>query len=73
MTGEAPHITLWINGTKLWEAQLPKNDQLGRRLRRDDWPAAALERDLHGRGRRQRIGLAVVGQRFRNMADQGTP
>ena len=51
MTGEAPHITLWINGTKLWEAQLPQNDQLGRRLRRDDRPAAALERDLHGRGR----------------------
>jgi hypothetical protein len=28
MTGEVPHIILWINGTRLWEAQLPQNDQL---------------------------------------------
>jgi hypothetical protein len=28
MTGEAPHITLWINGVKMWEAQMPKNDQI---------------------------------------------
>lgn len=28
MTGEVPHITLWINGTQMWEAQMPKNDQL---------------------------------------------
>lgn len=29
MEGEAPHMTTWINGTKMWEAQLPKNDQIG--------------------------------------------
>jgi hypothetical protein len=28
MTGEAPHITLWINDVKMWEAQMPKNDQI---------------------------------------------
>jgi hypothetical protein len=28
MVGEAPHMTLWINDTKMWEAQLPKNDQI---------------------------------------------
>jgi hypothetical protein len=29
MVGEAPHLTLWINGSKMWEAQMPKNDQIG--------------------------------------------
>ena len=29
MEGEAPHVTLWINGTKMWELQEPKNDQIG--------------------------------------------
>ncbi len=28
MVGEAPHVTLWINGTQLWELQEPKNDQI---------------------------------------------
>jgi hypothetical protein len=28
MIGEAPHITLWINGQLMWEAQMPKNDQI---------------------------------------------
>lgn len=28
MTGEAPRITLWINDVKMWEAQMPKNDQV---------------------------------------------
>ena len=29
MVGEAPHVTLWINGTKMWELQMPRNDQVG--------------------------------------------
>ena len=29
MEGEAPHVTLWINGARMWEAQVPKNDQIG--------------------------------------------
>ncbi|MEO8483437.1 MAG: DUF1080 domain-containing protein [Acidobacteriota bacterium] len=29
MEGEAPHITLWINETKMWEVAMPKNDQIG--------------------------------------------
>jgi hypothetical protein len=28
MVGAAPHITLWINDVKMWEAQLPTNDQI---------------------------------------------
>lgn len=28
MTGEAPHLTLWINGVRMWEVQMPKNDQI---------------------------------------------
>jgi 3-keto-disaccharide hydrolase len=31
MVGEAPHVTLWINGVKLWELQMPANDQIGGR------------------------------------------
>jgi hypothetical protein len=29
MEGEAPHVTLWINDTKMWEAIEPRNDQIG--------------------------------------------
>jgi hypothetical protein len=29
MVGEAPHMTLWVNGEQLWEAQAVKNDQIG--------------------------------------------
>ena len=29
MEGEAPHMTLWINDTKMWEVAMPKNDQIG--------------------------------------------
>lgn len=29
MEGEAPHITLWINDTQLWDAFMPVNDQIG--------------------------------------------
>ena len=28
IAGAAPHITLWINDMKMWEAQLPTNDQI---------------------------------------------
>ena len=26
MTGDTPHITLWINGVQMWDVQEPKND-----------------------------------------------
>ncbi|MHA6247495.1 3-keto-disaccharide hydrolase [Pontibacter sp. CAU 1760] len=26
MVGEVPHLTLWINGVKMWEVRQPKND-----------------------------------------------
>lgn len=29
MQGDAPHITLWINDTKMWDVQMPRNDQIG--------------------------------------------
>jgi hypothetical protein len=28
MIGEAPRITVWINDVKMWEAQMPRNDQV---------------------------------------------
>ncbi|MEO7270469.1 MAG: DUF1080 domain-containing protein [Vicinamibacterales bacterium] len=28
MVGEAPHVTTWVNGTKLYELQMPQNDQV---------------------------------------------
>jgi Domain of Unknown Function (DUF1080) len=28
MAGEAPRITLWINEVRMWEAQMPRNDQI---------------------------------------------
>jgi len=29
MVGEAPHVTTWVNGTQLYELQMPQNDQVG--------------------------------------------
>ena len=29
MVGEAPHVTIWINGVKTGEVQQPRNDQIG--------------------------------------------
>jgi len=68
MIGEAPHITLWINGRQLWEAQLPQNDQLagayggmiGLQLH---W-SATYTAAAGGNG----SGLPWSVQRFRNMA-----
>lgn len=70
MTGEAPHITLWINGTQMWEVQMPKNDQLagmyggmiGLQLH---WSATYTEAAGGGGS-----GLPWSIQRFRNMAIQ---
>jgi hypothetical protein len=31
MVGEAPHVMLWINDVKMWELQMPRNDQIGGR------------------------------------------
>jgi len=28
MVGEAPHVTVWVNGTQLYELQMPRNDQI---------------------------------------------
>lgn len=28
MVGEAPHVTVWVNGTRLYELQMPQNDQV---------------------------------------------
>ena len=28
MVGAAPHVTTWVNGTKLYELQMPQNDQV---------------------------------------------
>jgi hypothetical protein len=68
MVGEAPHMTLWINGTQMWEAQMPKNDQIagvyggmiGLQLH---WSATYTEAAQGGGGG----GLPAV-QRFRNIA-----
>lgn len=29
MTGDTPHITLWINNVQMWDVQEPKNDFIG--------------------------------------------
>jgi hypothetical protein len=68
MEGEKPHLTLWINDSKMWEAQLPKNDQLaglyggmiGLQLH---WSATYTEA-AGGSG----SGYPWLVQRFRNMA-----
>jgi hypothetical protein len=67
MTGEAPHMTLWINGTKMWEAALPKNDQIGGRYGgmiglQLHWSATYTEA-AGGNG----SGLPWSVQRFRNI------
>jgi hypothetical protein len=29
MTGDAPHVTLWVNGVQMWDVQEPENDKIG--------------------------------------------
>ena len=29
MQGEAPHLTLWVNGTRMWDVEEPQNDLIG--------------------------------------------
>lgn len=69
MEGAAPHITLWINDVKMWEAQLPRNDQIaglyggmiGLQLH---WTAAYSE----ATGARGAPAGPAQAQRFRNIA-----
>lgn len=68
MVGEAPHMTLWVNGEPLWEAQAPKNDQIGglyggRIGLQLHWSATYTEA-AGGNGN----GLPWAVQRFRNIA-----
>ena len=68
MIGEAPRITLWINGQQLWDAQMPRNDQvagvyggmIGLQLH---WTATYTEA-----ARGLTLGLPWTVQRFRNLA-----
>ena len=69
MVGAAPHITLWIDDVKMWEAQLPKNDQIaglyggmiGLQLH---WTAAYSQ----ATGARGNPAGPAQSQRFRNIA-----
>ena len=69
MVGEAPHVTTWVNDTQLYEVQMPKNDQIARRLRRNDRSAAALDVDVLRPLRRLASSTRPWQlQRFRNIA-----
>ena len=68
MVGEAPHITLWINDTKMWEVETPKNDQTA------GFYGGMIGLQLHwastytpAAGGLQ-MGLPWLTQRFRNIA-----
>ena len=68
MVGEAPRITLWINATKMWEVETPKNDQIG------GFYGGMIGLQLHwtatytpGAGGFS-MGLPWLVQRFRNIA-----
>lgn len=68
MTGEAPHITLWINDVKLWEVQMPQNDQIARHYGgmiglQLHWSATYSEAARGGGS-----GAPWAVQRFRNIA-----
>jgi hypothetical protein len=68
MVGDAPHITLWINGTRMWEVRMPANDQIG------GFYGGMIGLQLHwtstytpAAGGMQ-MGLPWLVQRFRNIA-----
>jgi hypothetical protein len=68
MVGEAPHMTLWVNGEQLWDAQASQNDQLGGLYGgmiglQLHWSATYTEA-AGGSGN----GLPWAVQRFRNIA-----
>ena len=68
MVGERPHVTLWINETKMWELQLPKNDLPA------GMTAGKIGLQLHWTSTYDIVGGNAAGgrswlvQRFRNMA-----
>ncbi len=69
MVGEVPHITLWVNGEQLWEAQAAKNDQIGGLYGGEiglqlHWSSTYTE----GAGGSGGNGLPWAVQRFRNIA-----
>lgn len=69
MVGENPHVTLWINEVKMWEVQMPMNDQIagtyggmiGLQLHWTAAYSAAAQATVGG-------GKAGLVQRFRNIA-----
>jgi hypothetical protein len=68
IVGDAPHVTLWINGTQMWEVRMPKNDQIGGlyggRIGLQLHWSATYTSAAGGGGN----GLPWAVQRFRNMA-----
>ena len=71
MVGEAPHMTLWINDTKMWEVRTPQERSDRRRLRGPNRTAAALDRDVHGGGRRPFLRASVARAAFPQHGHQG--
>lgn len=67
MVGEAPHMTLWINDTKMWEVRTPTNDQIagiyGGRIGLQLHWTATYTAAAGGRS----SGLPWLVQRFRNI------
>lgn len=67
MEGEAPHITLWINGTKMWEVRTPNNDQVagiyGGRIGLQLHWTSTYTSEAAGLS----LGLPWLVQRFRNL------
>ena len=72
--GDAPHITVWINGEKLWEAQMAKNDMVG------GGTSGHIGLQMHlaqgvgtGSGVNAIHGFSEATQRFRNIGVKELP
>jgi hypothetical protein len=76
MTGDTPHITLWINEVKMWEVQEPKNDFIAAATRgmialQCHW--TALYSPAAGKGMPLSSWQPGAAHRYRNIAIKELP
>jgi len=73
ITGDAPHVTVWINGTLLYELQMPENDSIAGETTGHIGLQLHMSRGIPG-GRPGLLGgLAEAKQRFRNIQIKELP
>jgi len=74
ITGDAPHVTVWINDVLLYELQMPANDKIAGETTGYIGLQTHMSRGIPGGGHPSMLGgLAEAKQRFRNILIKELP